>query len=120
MATRAKQIGEVLRMARRSRGLTQVDIAPTLGVSRSAVAQMENGKRAVKAEDIDRLALLYGCSTSELLSSTDPSATPREDTVLPELFVALPELQGEEKHHLFRHLLRAARMLTSIESTLGF
>ena len=120
MATRAKQIGEVLRMARRSRGLTQVDIAPTLGVSRSAVAQMENGKRTVKAEDIDRLALLYGCSTSELLSSTDPSATPREDTVLPELFVALPELQGEEKHHLFRHLLRAARMLTSIESTLGF
>ena len=116
LAKRTKNIGEVLRTARRSRGLTQVDIAPALGVSRSTVAQMENGKRAVKAKDIDRLALLYGCSTSELLSSTDSSATPREDIVLRELFTALPELQ----HHSFQHVLRVARMLTSIESTLGF
>ena len=120
MATRAKQIGEVLRTARRSRGLTQVDIAPTLGVSRSTVAQMENGKRAVRAEDIDRLALLYGCSTSELLSSADPIATPREDAVLYELFAALPELQEDEKHDSFARVLRVARMLTSVESTLGF
>ena len=107
-------------MARRSRGLTQVDIAPALGVSRSTVAQMENGKRAVKAEDIDRLATHYGCSTSELLSATDPSGAPREDIVLHELFAALPELQGEEKHHSFRQVLRVAQMLASVESTLGF
>ena len=120
MAEKAKNIGEVLRTVRRSRGLTQGDIAPTLGVSRSTVAQMENGKRAVKAEDIDRLAVLYGCSTNELMSSTDPSGTPREDVVLRELFVALPELQEEEKYHSFRQVLSVARMLTSVESTLGF
>ena len=55
VAERAKNVGQVLRKARKSRGLTQADIAPTLGVSRSTVAQMENGKRVVKAEDIDRI-----------------------------------------------------------------
>ena len=120
MAELAKDIGHVLRQVRKSRGLTQADIAPTLGVSRSTVAQMENGKRAVKAEDIDRLALLYGCSTSELLSSRYHSGTPREDIVLRELFAALPALQAEEKHHSFLRVLSVAQMLTSVESTLGF
>jgi len=120
MAERAKDIGQVLRKVRKSRGLTQTDIAPTLGISRSTVAQMENGKRAVKAEDIDRLALFYGCSTSELLSSEDHSGTPRENIVLHELFAALPELQQDEKHDSFSRVLRVARMLTSVESTLGF
>ena len=120
MAERAKDVGQVLRKARKSRGLTQAAIAPTLGVSRSTVAQMENGKRAVKAEDIDRLALLYSCSTSELLSSEYHTGTPREDIVLRELFEALPELQEDEKHDSFAQVLRVARMLTSVESTLGF
>lgn len=120
MATRAKDIGQVLREARKSRGLTQADIAPTLGVSRSSIAQMENGKRAVKAEDVDRLALRYGCSTGELLSSEYRVETPQEDIALGELFAALPELQEDEKHDSFARVLRAARMLTSVESTLGF
>ena len=121
MADRAKDVGQVLRKARKSRGLTQADIAPTLGVSRSTVAQMENGKRAVKAEDIDRLALRYSCSTSELLSSEHRSGAPREDIVLRELFAALPDLQKEEEKHVsFRQVLRIARTLTSVESALGF
>ena len=120
MAELAKDIGQVLRKARKSRALTQADIAPTLGVSRSTIAQMENGKRAVKAKDIDRLALLYGCSTSELLSSEYHNDAPREDIVLRELFAAIPELQEDEKHDSFSQVLRVARMLTSVESTLGF
>ena len=79
MTTRAEGIGKVLREARKSRGLTQAEIAPTLGVSRSSVAQMENGKRAVRAEDVERLALRYGCSTGELLSSEHHDRTPPED-----------------------------------------
>ncbi len=119
MTERAKDIGQVLRKARKSRGLTQADIAPTLGISRSTVAQMENGKRAVKAEDIDRLALLYSCSTTELLSSEYHRGTPREHIVLSELLAVLPELQ-EEKHLSFLQVLRVARVLTSVETTLGF
>ena len=120
MAERVKDVGQVLRKVRKSRGLTQADIAPTLGVSRSTIAQMENGKRTVKAEDVDRLALLYGCSTSELLSYEDHSGTSREEIVLRELFVALPELREDKKHDSFARVFCIARMLTSVESALGF
>lgn len=120
MATRAKGIGKVLREARKSRGLTQAEIAPTLGVSRSSVAQMESGKRAVRAEDVERLALRYGCSTRELLSSEHHDGIPPEDIVLSELFAALPKLQEDEKHGSFARVLRIARVLTSVESMLGF
>jgi transcriptional regulator with XRE-family HTH domain/Zn-dependent peptidase ImmA (M78 family) len=120
MATRAKGIGKVIREARKSRGLTQAEIAPTLGVSRSSVAQMESGKRAVRAEDVERLALRYGCSTGELLSSEHHDGIPPEDIVLSELFAALPKLQEDEKHGSFARVLRIARVLTSVESMLGF
>ncbi len=120
MATRAKGIGKVLREARKSRGLTQAEIAPTLGVSRSSVAQMESGKRAVRAEDVERLALRYGCSTGELLSSEHHDGIPPEDIVLSELFAALPKLQEDENHGSFARVLRIARVLTSVESMLGF
>ena len=67
MAKKLKDIGSVLREARTSRGLTQTDIAPQLGVSRATIAQIETGRRSVKAEDLRRLAAFYGCSLSELL-----------------------------------------------------
>ena len=117
MATRAKRIGQALREARKSRGLTQAEIAPTLGVSRSSVAQMENGKRAVRAEDVERLALRYSCSTGELLSSEHHDGAPPEDVILSELFAALPKLQEDDS---FARVLRIAQVLTSVESMLGF
>jgi transcriptional regulator with XRE-family HTH domain/Zn-dependent peptidase ImmA (M78 family) len=120
MATRGKNIGQVLREARKSRGLTQAEIAPTLGVSRTSIAQMENGKRAVRAQDVERLALRYGCSTGELLSSEHHGQSTAEDIVLRELFAASPELQREETYRPFRQVLHVARMLTAVESTLGF
>ncbi len=120
MLTTSKDIGEVLREARKSRGLTQAQIAPTLGVSRTSVAQMENGKRTVRAEDVERLAIRYGCSTGELLTSERHGEAPPEDFVLGELYAALPELSGDEKNDSFARVLRVARTLTSVESVLGF
>jgi Zn-dependent peptidase ImmA (M78 family) len=81
---------------------------------------MESGKRAVRAEDVERLALRYGCSTGELLSSEHHDGIPPEDIVLSELFAALPKLQEDEKHGSFARVLRIARVLTSVESMLGF
>ncbi len=120
MAKIARDIGQVLREARKSRGLTQAEIAPTLGVSRSSVAQMENGKRSVRAEEVERLAHRYGCSTGELLSSEHHDGTPVEDVILSELFAALPKLQEGEEYDSFSRVLRIAQVLTSVESMLGF
>ena len=75
MAEKLKDIGSILQKARTSRGFTQAEIAPQLGVSRATVAQIETGRRSLKAEDLRRLAAFYGCSPSELL----PRATDDEE-----------------------------------------
>ena len=64
---KSDSIGRVLQEARTSRGFTQAEIAPELGVSRATVAQIETGRRALRAEDLTRLAAFYGCSPSELM-----------------------------------------------------
>jgi transcriptional regulator with XRE-family HTH domain len=64
-----REAGERIRVARRERGLTQEDLAASVGVSRSAVAQWETGRsgqvrgnmaRIARALQVDVEYLLYG------------------------------------------------------------
>jgi Zn-dependent peptidase ImmA (M78 family)/DNA-binding XRE family transcriptional regulator len=65
-----------LRQARDAAGLTQEDAARKLDLSRSAIAQIELGKRSVSSLELDRLARLYGRSLDELLGAEfDAEAT---------------------------------------------
>ena len=116
MAGKMKKIGEVIRWARESRGFRQADIAPELGVSRATVAQMENGRRAVKVDDLVCLAAFYGCSPSELIThATDEQKTGG----VAELFRAFPDLAGDEDESSFALVYEMATSLTKIESMLG-
>ena len=62
-----KKLGERLRSARKSLGLTQEDIARTLGRSRSYVALIERGERKIGLEELFSLAKLYGRSLDYFL-----------------------------------------------------
>ena len=103
--------------------MTQAEVAPALGVSRSTVAQIEGGNRSLKALEVGRLAALYGCSAQELLAplEKEASALATRDEVLVELFGAVPELrEGSGGPGTFRGVLTAARALTKLERALGF
>ena len=114
------QIGKVLRRVRESRGFTQAAVAPLLGVSRSTVVQMENGNRAVRAEEIERLAGFYGCSVNELLTTQGASLDRHdEEDGLSQLFAVEPQL-AEDVDDTFRSSLRLARALTEVEHRLSF
>ena len=117
MAGKMKDIGSVLREARTSRGFTQADIAPQLGVSRATVAQIETGRRSLQAEDLRRLAAFYGCSLSELLP---PATDDQEQEVdgLAELFRAHPELAEDQGPSSFAGVCATARALTDLEARL--
>ena len=52
-------LGLRLKEAREYRGLSQGDVAGHIGVSRSALSQMEGGTRNVSAVELGRLAKLY-------------------------------------------------------------
>lgn len=60
MSITQSELGARLRKAREAVGLTQEGVGERIGVSRSAVVQLESGNRAVSSMELDRLAGLYG------------------------------------------------------------
>lgn len=61
-----KGLPTLLRDARKRAGITTVTAAKALGIRRPAIWEMENGKRKVGAEELAKLADLYGVSVSWL------------------------------------------------------
>src|SRR2546428_13392168 len=91
MPVSQQEVGRRLRVAREACRMTQEAIAQRLGVSRSTVAQMELGNRAVQSLELDRLATLYARDIRELLA-----AEFLEEDALVALFRAHPDLPGHE------------------------
>ena len=60
-------VGARLRSAREAAGLTQTDVAAGLRVARTTLVAMEQGRRRVRTDEIQRLARLYGTSVNALL-----------------------------------------------------
>ena len=115
MAEKLKDIGSILQEARTSRGLTQAYIAPQLGVSRATVAQIEAGRRSLKAVDLARLAALYGCSLSELLP---PATDGQEADGVAELFRSHPDCAEDQGPSSLVGACAIAKALTDLETRL--
>ena len=63
-------LGNSLYSARKSKGLTQEEVAEKLGVSRQAVSKWENGTSDPSTSNLCALAKLYGIPVEELLHET--------------------------------------------------
>lgn len=62
------RIASRIKEARHLAGLSQAQVAGFLGVSRPSVSEMENGNRAVAAEELARLAEIFDVSSHWLLA----------------------------------------------------
>ena len=60
-------IGKRLRLARERAGLTQVQVAGEIGISRTTLVAIESGKRQVRVDEIRLLARSYGESVNALV-----------------------------------------------------
>ena len=67
-----KMLGQRLTEARKARGLTQEDAAKHIGCSRPTFIAIEKGNRHPKAEEIVKLASLYGRKVSDLVRPGEP------------------------------------------------
>ena len=115
MAIDQKELGQRLKDARENTTMTQDDVANFLGVSRSTVAQMELGNRAVTGIELSRLAYLFG---KDLRSFVEEKAPDGED-VLVALFRLHPELSSQEDLLIaLRRCLELGRELTRLERLL--
>ncbi len=63
----AKKLGANLKRIRLNKGIKQTEIAKTLGVDRSFVSNIENGKTNPTLSTIASLAKVLEVSTNELL-----------------------------------------------------
>ena len=63
----AKKLGENLKRIRTKKNITQTELAKTLGVDKSFVSNIENGKTNPTLSTITNLAQTLEVSTNELL-----------------------------------------------------
>ncbi len=95
--------------------MRQEEVARRIGLSRSAIVQIEAGNRSVSGLELDRFAWLYGREVGDFLTSGFPEENP---------LVALFRLHsnpGERDGALdaVRNALVLGRTITDIEQTLG-
>ncbi len=114
MAITELELSRRLKAARENCGLTQQEVADDLGMSRTAIALIEAGKRSVNSLELEQLSRLYGRSIQEFVSES-----PFDEDPVTALFRA-PGVQ--EDRSLEKELRRCAtlcREATQLESLLG-
>ena len=70
-------IGEKIRAIRKSKGITQKDLAIAMGVSASMIGQYEVGIRSPKIETLKKIAQALGVDVNALLDLSSPNAEER-------------------------------------------
>jgi Zn-dependent peptidase ImmA (M78 family)/transcriptional regulator with XRE-family HTH domain len=109
-------LGQRLRAARENRGISQQVVADELGLPRTAVTQMEGGRRSVSTLELAELSRMYNHPISDFFSDEAVA----EDDLLLALHRMEPELQEdpEVKNEVAR-CLAICREGADLERVLG-
>ena len=121
MAINHRELGQRLRRARKSNKMTQEDLAGHLKVSRSTVAQMELGNRAVTGIELSRLAHLFGRSLDSFVedaNTTHESGLGALFQLHPDLASRKDSLESIRRHVSLSRELKALEQLLNIERPL--
>jgi transcriptional regulator with XRE-family HTH domain len=95
-----KSLGERLREAREYLGFSQDQVATFLGVSRSALSNMETGQRKVEALELKKLAGLYKRTVSHFTGEEAEEVT--FDADVAHLARKVSELSADDRVELGR------------------
>lgn len=105
-----KQIGQRIAELRKSRGLSQEDLAKSVKISRPSLAQIELGNRGVDVLELQKLSQVLGFSLDDFISH-DFSATP-EITLIEEVQtheieerISVPTLQVNKFKNVLLYIL---------------
>ncbi len=107
------EVGRRLRSAREAKGITQAAAADAIGVARTTLVAIEQGRRAWRPAEIQRLAATYGTTANELL---------RDEAVHVHLVPRFRRLRGAdtgEADVAVRLLVDLVRAEVELENLLG-
>lgn len=94
-----------LKELRKAKGLTLEALAKRVRSSNQQISNLENGKRRLNLDWIERLAEALGCHPFELLAD-QPLPRTREERLLLELF---RDLNGEQRRAVLRVVASVAK-----------
>ncbi len=66
------KLGRRLQEARKARGLTQQEVADSLGFARTTVTALEKGERRTRPNELIQMARLYGRPVGDFVGAKDP------------------------------------------------
>ena len=89
-----------IKKIRMKSNLTQKEVARKLQIDRSTVAKWETGKADPRAEELTKLAKLFGCTVDELLTDTAAEENGKIENVLKKLEEQLELLSKLSKKDL--------------------
>ena len=92
----AEELGRRLRVMREARGLSQQAVAGALGLSRTAVTQLEAGNRSVSTLELTKLSRLYLRPVADILRE---GARDEDEDVLIALYRVAPGLEQDPSTH---------------------
>ena len=84
-------IGNKLYHFRKHYGLTQLEAATNAGISEKTYAQFERGTLNVRLDTISRVCEAFHITPDEILTSSNPLATSREEDILARLQACNPK-----------------------------
>lgn len=110
------ELGRRLRVAREARAVSQQEAADAIGVPRTAITQMEAGKRSVSTLELSRLAALYRQPVIHFFESVDDE----DEDVLVALHRMAPDLDEDESvRQQVERCLSLCREGVALEKLLG-
>ncbi|MFI5182289.1 MAG: helix-turn-helix domain-containing protein [Thermoanaerobaculia bacterium] len=77
-------VGQKIRQIRKSRHLTQSDLAAQIGVTQSDLSRMENGEYKVGLDTLFRILQVFELSMSQFFGEPVPVEAPAAPTAFPE------------------------------------
>ncbi|MFN8396945.1 MAG: DUF4065 domain-containing protein [Bacteroidia bacterium] len=103
----SKKIGQRLAMLRRTKGLSQEDLAKLIGMSRPSLAQVEQGNRGLDVLELVRIVEVLQCSVYSLIGEEKSAAihfgtAPKPE---PEMRISVPKLQLEKFVQVLLYIL---------------
>jgi transcriptional regulator with XRE-family HTH domain len=105
-----KELGQRIGDFRKSKGLTQVDLANNIGLSRSSMAQIELGNRSIDIFEIQKIAMVLGFSIDQIVSpgfSMISEETKKSEPLNEEINIriSVPELKVDKFKNVLLYLL---------------
>jgi transcriptional regulator with XRE-family HTH domain len=114
MPVSQQELGQRLQVAREACRMTQEEVAQHLGLSRSGVAQMELGNRAITSLELERLAYWFGRDMWEFFGEEFHG-----EAALVTLFRAHPDVAGQtDVVDMLRRCLALGREVSNLERLL--